>query len=236
MSEKMKILVTGGAGYIGSNTILELLKNENMEVISADNFRNSYPEVFGRIEKISGKKIGNYNIDLCDAAATRSIFEKEKNIAAVIHFAALKSVPESVAKPQLYYDNNNGSLKNILNCCETFNVRYFIFSSSCSVYGNIDRLPVNEETPLGKAESPYAETKQEGEKIVKAFAEKNATIKCVSLRYFNPVGAYPGGLNGEAPVKPPENLVPVITGTAIGKIKETVVSGKDHPTRDGTCI
>lgn len=237
MDEQIKVLVTGGAGYIGSHTLLELLGDNRFDVVSADNFLSSTSKTFDRIEAISGKRVANHTVDLCDAAATRALFEKEKNIGAVIHFAALKSVPGSVANPSQYYHNNNESLKNILDCCREFHVQYFIFSSSCSVYGNIhvEDLPVNERTPLRKAESPYAETKQKGEQMLTEFAEKNPGTKCVALRYFNPIGAHPSGLIGEIQERP-ENLVPVILATATGKIKETVISGNDHPTPDHTCI
>lgn len=235
MSIKKKILVTGGAGYIGSHTIIELLADPSLEIISADNFMRSTAKTFDRIKKITGKSIINHQVDLCDLNATEELFKKEKNIAAIIHFAALKSVPGSVKEPELYHHNNLESLKNILTCCVKYDVRQLIFSSSCSVYGNIEKLPVNEQTPLGKAQSPYAETKLLSENILKEFAKKNALIKCVSLRYFNPVGAHLSGLIGEIQF-PKENLVPVITAVAIGQLKEVVVSGNDHPTRDGTCI
>jgi UDP-glucose 4-epimerase len=229
------ILVTGGAGYIGSHTLIELL-NRNAVVISVDNFSNSSPAALDRIREITGKNVINHDIDLCDADAVAALFKNNPGITSIIHFAAFKSVPDSVADPERYYHNNNVSLKNLLDNCAGSAVRQFIFSSSCSVYGNISTLPVNETTPLGKAESPYAGTKQEGERMVKAFADKNKLIKLAALRYFNPVGAHPSGKNGESPVAPPQNLVPVITRTAIGKFRETVVFGNDYDTRDGTCI
>ena len=231
-----KILVTGGAGYIGSHTLIELLTRNDAEVISADNFSNSTPGVFDRVKEVTGRQVRNYNVDLCDASVVSTIFEKEKKIDAIIHFAAFKSVPDSVADPEKYFHNNNGSLRNMLDAAKEYGVKYFIFSSSCSVYGNISRLPVNELTPIGMAESPYAQTKQDGEQMLQRFAKQNTGIKCISLRYFNPVGAHPSGLNGESPLNPPQNLVPVITGVAIGKIKELVVYGNDYNTRDGTCI
>jgi len=235
MPEKKKILVTGGAGYIGSHTIIELLADPTLEIISCDNFIKSSSKTFDRIKKITGKSVLNYQIDLCDPAAAEELFKKEKNISAIIHFAALKSVPGSVADPELYHRNNITSMNTILSCCEKFNVNYFIFSSSCAVYGNIEKLPVNEQTPLGKAQSPYAETKLINENMLKESAKKNPNTKYVSLRYFNPVGAHLSGLIGEIQF-PKENLVPVITAVAIGQLKEVVVSGNDHPTRDGTCI
>ncbi len=232
----MKILVTGGAGYIGSHTILEILEQTTWDVISADNFLRSTPNTFERIKKISGKEIKNYNIDLCDLEKIRSLFIENKDIQGVIHFAALKSVPESVANPELYYSNNNDSLKNILACVKEFGIKNFIFSSSCSVYGNIKSLPVNENTPLEKTQSPYAETKVQGEKILLDFSKSNPTIKSIALRYFNPVGAHISGLTGEVPLGKPDNIVPAITQTAIGKLEQFNVFGNDYNTRDGSCI
>ena len=192
----MKILITGGAGFIGSHTILEVLERTPWEVISADNFLRSTPKTFERIKNISGKEISNHNVDLCDLEKTKRIFSENPDIAGVIHFAALKSVPESVANPELYFNNNNESLKNILTCIKEFGVKSFIFSSSCSVYGNIDKLPVNEETPQEKAQSPYAQTKQDGEKILAEFSKNNPDIHSIALRYFNPVGAHISGKIG----------------------------------------
>jgi UDP-glucose 4-epimerase len=236
MDSTKTILVTGGAGYIGSHTIIELLETTDYTIISADNYSNSGEDTFKRIEKITGKKVLNYNIDLCDPEATRSIFQKEKNIIGVIHFAAFKSVPESVANPQKYYRNNLFSLLNILDCCNEFNISGFIFSSSCSVYGNINNLPVKEDTPLGKAESPYAYTKQAGEEMVKDYARAFPKLNTIALRYFNPVGSHISGLIGESPLNKANNLVPIITNTAIGKLPQMTVFGKDYPTRDGTCV
>jgi UDP-glucose 4-epimerase len=227
-----KILVTGGAGYIGSHTIIELLDNTGFEVISADNFSNSTQKTFERIKEITGKTIKNYPIDLCDRNAVQKMFEENKDIEGIIHFAAFKSVPESVEKPLLYYHNNIVSLINIL----AYRIPHFIFSSSCSVYGNIEKLPVNEQTPLN-AISPYGYTKQAGERLIKDFAHSNNRVKTVLLRYFNPVGAHISGKIGEVPSdQRPTNLVPVITQTAIGKLKETTVFGDDYDTRDGSCI
>ncbi|MCE3278824.1 MAG: galE [Bacteroidetes bacterium] len=230
------IIVTGGAGYIGSHTIIELLMNTEYNVISVDNFSNSSKQTFERIKKITGKTIKNYNVDLCSLNDVKKIFKTEKEISGVIHFAAFKSVPESVANPYKYYSNNINSLLNILECCLLNNINSFIFSSSCSVYGNISKLPVQESTPLGKAESPYAYTKQIGEEILKNYAAINENFNSIALRYFNPVGAHESGLLGELPINKPNNLVPIITNTAIGKIKSMTVYGTDYPTRDGTCI
>ncbi len=236
MQSKNTILVTGGAGYIGSHTIIELVETTNFNVISVDNYSNSSATTFDRIEKITGKKINNYAIDCCDKNELAKVFEANKNIVGVIHFAAFKSVNESVLFPEKYYHNNINSLLTILDCCIKFNVKNFIFSSSCSVYGNISKLPVKETTPLGKAESPYAYTKQVGEEILKDYAVANKKLQTVALRYFNPVGAHSSGLIGESPINKPNNLVPIITNTAIGKNPEMTVFGKDYPTRDGTCI
>ena|ERR1700722_18246523 len=231
-----KILITGGAGYIGSHTIIEMLENTDWQPISADNFSNSSAVTFDRIKEITGKTVTNYAVDLCDAKATREIFEKNPDIAGIIHFAAFKSVPESVEKPLLYYHNNIESLVNVLACAKEFKVPHFIFSSSCSVYGDIEKLPVNESTPLSKAESPYGFTKQIGEEVLNNFAKTCSNIKTVALRYFNPVGAHRSGKIGEVPVQRPNNLVPMITQTAVGKQKEVIVFGDDYTTRDGTCI
>lgn len=234
--DRKKILVTGGAGYIGSHTIIELLSNPDYEVISVDNFSNSLPTIYERVEKITGRSFKTYEVDLCDRDVARKMFEENPDIAGVIHFAAFKSVPESVADPLKYYHNNFASLVNILECLRDFNITSFIFSSSCSVYGNIDKLPVNEDSPLNKAESPYAYTKQVGEVMIRDFANISPNISSMALRYFNPVGAHVSGELGELPINKPNNLVPVITQTAIGKIPQMTVFGDDYDTRDGTCI
>ncbi len=230
------VIVTGGAGYIGSHTIIELLENTNFNVISIDNFSNSEAITFERIKKITGKTVKNYTIDLCDPEKTESIFKSEKNIKAIIHFAAFKSVPESVTNPHKYYHNNINSLLNLLECCKKYNVNSFIFSSSCSVYGNIATLPVKENSPLGKAESPYAYTKQVGEEILKDYVNAYPQLQAIALRYFNPVGAHLSGLIGESPINKAANLFPIITQTAAGKLKEMTVYGKNYDTRDGSCI
>lgn len=233
MSKRKLILVTGGAGYIGSHTIIDLIENSDFDIISADNFCNSSEATFDRIEKITGKKINNYNIDLTDYKLTRSIFSKNK-IDGIIHFAALKSVPESVEKPEVYHFNNLKSLENLLQLSVKYGVKNFIFSSSCSVYGNIKELPVSETTPLNPVASPYAETKLLGEQLIEKYAESNV-LKTISLRYFNPVGAHMSGLNGED-CKKLTNLVPIICKTAIGKNDVLTIYGDNYETRDGTCI
>lgn len=228
-----KILVTGGCGYIGSHTIVDLL-DTGFEVISIDNNIRSKAETIDRIFSITGKKIKNYVIDLCDKEATRKVFT-ENQFDGIIHFAALKSVPESVQKPLLYYRNNINSLINLLELANEFGVNNFVFSSSCSVYGNTQQLPVTEETPFAKAESPYAHTKQMGEEIITALARKSNT-GFVLLRYFNPVGAHESGLLGEDTTDVITAVVPRITGTAIGKFPAFTVFGNDYDTRDGSCV
>ena len=232
----MKILITGGAGYIGSHTIIEILENTNWEVISIDNYSSSSEKTYQRIEKITGKKVTYYNIDLTNLSLTEKVFQENTDIAGIIHFAAFKSVPESVENPLMYYHNNLNSLINILKCQAKYNIPNLIFSSSCSVYGNLTELPVTETTPLNKPESPYAYTKQIGEKMVDDFIKTNANLKAISLRYFNPVGAHKSGLNGEVPIARPNNLVPYITQTAIGKLEQLTVYGGDYSTNDRTCI
>lgn len=236
MKNKRKVLVTGGAGYIGSHTIIELIENGGWEVISADNYSNSSVKTFERIMAITGKRIKNYAINLCDVNSTKRIFRENPAIEGIIHFAAFKSVPESVEKPLLYYHNNIVSLLNILTCCKEYGISNFIFSSSCSVYGDIKKLPVNENTPLNKAMSPYGFTKQIGEEVINGFTDVNKNIHAISLRYFNPVGAHPSALIGEVPIQQPNNLVPIITRTAAGLQKQMTVYGNTYKTRDGTCI
>ncbi|MBT30904.1 MAG: UDP-glucose 4-epimerase GalE [Thalassobius sp.] len=230
-----KILVTGGCGYIGSHTIIQIIRNTDFEVISVDNCLNSSEDTICRIEEITGKQVKNYNVDLRDREKTAAIFEENKDITGVIHFAALKAVGESVEKPGWYYDNNINSLLNILWCCEKYDVNNFIFSSSCSLYGNVSQLPVNEETPLMPTESPYAHTKKIGEEIIKNIIHVN-NVQTISLRYFNPVGGDHTGKNGENPISRPNNLVPFITQTAAGILPKLTVFGDTYNTRDGSCI
>lgn len=229
-----KILVTGGAGYIGSHTLVDLIQH-GFEVISIDNFSRSRPDSFDGVEKITGKRVKNYAIDLCQQEAVRSVFLEHKDIAGIIHFAAYKAVGESVEQPLLYYENNLYGLLNILRCIKEFNVRNFVFSSSCSVYGNVEHLPVTEDTPLAQPECAYAATKQMGEQIIKDYCRVHPS-NAILLRYFNPVGAHPSASIGEVPIDKPNNLVPVITQTAIGKLEKMYVWGSDYPTRDGSCI
>ncbi len=229
-----RIVVTGGCGYIGSHTIVDLIEN-GFEVLSIDNNSKSTETPLEGIEKITGKSVKNYQIDLTDFDATLDVFSRYDDIVGVIHFAAYKSVPESVGEPLEYYKNNLGSLLNILKACKKFNIKNIVFSSSCSVYGNTTDLPVSEKTPLGITESPYATTKHMGETICKDFS-KVADCQLILLRYFNPVGAHPSAQIGETPIGVPNNLVPFITQTAIGIRKELTVFGGDYDTRDGSCI
>ncbi len=230
------IIVTGGAGYIGSHTIIELLTQTNFNVVSIDNFSNSNADTFDRIETITGKRVKNLNVDICNFEALDHAISSVKNPVGVIHFAAHKSVPQSVHDPLAYYHNNLESLINMLRICKKLTISNFIFSSSCSVYGNVAKLPVTEETPFTRAESPYAETKQMGESIVSNFTKSETGFKSVLLRYFNPVGAHMSGLNGEYPRGRPDNLVPYITQTAAGILQKLTVFGNDYDTRDGSCI
>ncbi len=230
----MKVLVTGGCGYIGAHTIVDLI-NHGFDVVSVDSNIRSTTQLLDGIEKITGKKIHNYKVDLCNLEDTHAVFHENRDICGVIHFAALKTVPESVAEPLLYFHNNLTSLVNILKCIQEFKVPNFVFSSSCSVYGNTTALPVVEETPLGEAQSPYARTKQMGEQIIADYSKVNDT-QSILLRYFNPVGAHPSALIGELPLGKPDNLVPMITQTAIGKRPKMIVFGHDYDTRDGSCI
>lgn len=230
------IIITGGAGYIGSHTIIELLQQTDYEVLSIDNFSNSTPATFDRIESITGKQIKNLNVDLCNYEALEHALEKVKNPVGIIHFAAFKSVGDSVNMPLTYYHNNLESLINLLRISEKYTIKNFIFSSSCSVYGNVESLPVTENTPFAKAESPYAHTKQIGEDILINYVKSNPSFKTVLLRYFNPVGAHNTGLNGELSKDKPNNLVPFITQSAAGILPPLTVFGDDYETRDGSCI
>ncbi|MBK9658680.1 MAG: UDP-glucose 4-epimerase GalE [Chitinophagaceae bacterium] len=229
-----KILVTGGCGYIGSHTIVDLIEN-GYEVISVDNNSRSSDNVLKGIEQITGKKVKNYKVDLCNFDDTFAIFQENEDINGIIHFAAYKSVGESVKKPLMYFENNLTSLINVLKCVQEFQTPNFVFSSSCSVYGNPDEIPVTEKTVPKPAESPYGYTKQMGEQIVNEFA-KNSGTQSILLRYFNPAGAHPSIAIGEMPIGKPENLIPAITQTAIGRIPKMFVHGTDYPTRDGSCI
>lgn len=230
-----KVLVTGGCGYIGSHTIVDLIDN-GFEVISVDSNINSDLKPLESIKALTGKTVKNYTIDLCNLEKTKQLFAEQSDICGIIHFAALKSVGESVEKPLLYFQNNLNSLLNLLECAKIHQVNHFIFSSSCSVYGNAKDLPVTEDTAFEPAESPYARTKQIGEQILWDFARANKNMSIIPLRYFNPAGAHESALIGESPVNVSTNLVPVITEVAIGKREKLTVLGGDYETRDGSCI
>lgn len=229
-----KILVTGGTGYIGSHTIVDLIEN-GFDVISIDNFSRSTTIALAGIEKITGKKIKNYTVDLKNFDETQAVFQENPDIDGIIHFAAYKAVGESVEEPLRYYENNMFGLINLLKCVQEFSIPNFVFSSSCTVYGNPDAIPVTENSPIKPAESPYGATKQMGEVVIKDFTKAIPT-KTILLRYFNPVGAHPSCNIGELPVGKPQNLVPAITQTAIGKLPKMWVHGNDYPTKDGSCV
>jgi UDP-glucose 4-epimerase len=229
-----KILVTGGCGYIGAHTIVDLVEN-GYDVVCVDNNSRSNTKLLEGAEKILGKKIRNYKVDLCNYDETYAVLQENPDITGVIHFAAYKAVGESVERPLMYFENNLLSLINLLKCVQEFQIPHFVFSSSCTVYGNPDVVPVTEETPPKPAESPYGYTKQMGEQIVSETV-KNISTNAILLRYFNPVGAHPSGIIGELPVGRPQNLVPAITQTGIGKLPQMVVYGNDYDTRDGSCV
>jgi UDP-glucose 4-epimerase len=232
---KKKILVTGGTGYIGSHTSVELIE-EGFEVIIIDNLYNSEAGVIDRIHNITGVKPVFEVFDLCDKEKVDGFFSKNKDIAAVIHFAAYKAVGESVNKPLDYYRNNLVSLVNLLDAMKRNGIPNFVFSSSCTVYGQPEKLPVTENAPLQTATSPYGNTKQVGEAIIRDTTVSDKNIKAISLRYFNPIGAHPSALIGELPRGVPENLVPFITQTAYGLRDELKVFGDDYDTPDGSCV
>lgn len=233
-----KVIVTGGCGYIGAHTIVDLI-SKDYYVISIDDNSKSDPKILEGIQQITGKKVKNYQVDLKDKKALFEVLNKHKDAMGIIHFAAYKSVPESVEKPLKYYSNNLVGLTNLLEGVSKFEIPNVVFSSSCSVYGNVAKLPVSEDTPMGVAESPYARTKQMGEDIlrdyVKSFEGTNSkAVNVVLLRYFNPVGAHPSGIIGEIPLGVPNNLTPFITQTAIGIREKVTVFGNDYATRDGS--
>ena len=230
----MKILVTGGLGFIGSHTVVEL-QNEGFEVVAIDNLSNSSIDVLDGIERITQKKPLFENIDLRDKLAVQDFFKKHQDIAGVIHFAASKAVGESVENPLLYYENNINSLVYLLQELQKKPESYFIFSSSCTVYGQAEKMPITENAPVQQAVSPYGNTKQIGEEIITDVA-KVSNINSILLRYFNPIGAHDSAEIGELPIGVPQNLVPFITQTAYGLREKLAVFGNDYPTIDGTAV
>ena len=229
------VLVTGGTGYIGSHTCVELIES-GFQVVIADNLSNSDLSALSGIEKITGKKPFFEKVDLSDASETNEFFDKYPQISSIIHFAASKAVGESVQIPLTYYHNNLNSLINLLNNMIRREIPNIVFSSSCTVYGEPDSLPVNEEAPIKPATSPYGNTKQICEEILRDAIAVNKSLKGISLRYFNPIGAHPSALIGELPLGVPANLVPFITQTAIGLRDELKVFGDDYNTTDGSAI
>ena len=230
-----KILVTGGTGYIGSHTVVEL-QNNGYDVVIIDNLSNSRADVVDNIEKVSGVRPAFEQLDCLDLEGLDAMFTKHKGIKGIIHFAASKAVGESVQKPLLYYRNNLVSLINLLELMPKHGVEGIIFSSSCTVYGQPDILPVTEDAPIKKAESPYGNTKQINEEIIHDYVKSGAPINVILLRYFNPIGAHPTALLGELPNGVPQNLIPFLTQTAIGIREKLSVFGNDYNTPDGSCI
>ncbi|UKM64974.1 UDP-glucose 4-epimerase GalE [Flavobacteriaceae bacterium GSB9] len=230
-----KILVTGGLGFIGSHTVVEL-QNEGYNVVIIDDLSNSSENVLEGITAITGKKPVFEKLDLKDKSKVEAFFAKHNDVKGVIHFAASKAVGESVQEPLLYYENNIGTLVYILKELKKLPEASFIFSSSCTVYGQADELPITENAPVKQAESPYGNTKQIGEEIIRDTCKVTPNLKAIALRYFNPVGAHESAEIGELPIGVPQNLVPFITQTAIGIREQLSVFGDDYPTPDGTCI
>ncbi|MDC6350229.1 UDP-glucose 4-epimerase GalE [Zeaxanthinibacter sp. PT1] len=231
----MKILVTGGLGFIGSHTVVEL-QQAGFEVVIIDNCSNSSEDVLRGISAISGKTPEFVKMDLRDKSAVQEFFSKRGDISGVIHFAASKAVGESVENPLLYYENNLGTLVYLLQQLSAKDKANFIFSSSCTVYGQADQMPITEDAPVKPAESPYGNTKQIGEEIIRDSCKVYDHLNAISLRYFNPIGAHPSAEIGELPMGVPQNLVPFITQTGIGLREQLSVFGDDYPTEDGTCI
>ena len=234
---KQTILVTGGTGFIGSHTTVEL-QQAGYDVVIVDNLSNSNAEVVDGIEQITGIRPAFEKVDCCDKQALEAVFAKYKDIEGIIHFAASKAVGESVEKPLLYYRNNTVSLLNLLELMPVYGVKGFIFSSSCTVYGQPtkEHLPVTEDAPIQEASSTYGNTNQINEEIIRDYIHSGAPIKSVILRYFNPIGAHPSALIGELPNGVPNNLIPFVTQTAMGIRQELKIFGNDYDTPDGTCI
>jgi UDP-glucose 4-epimerase len=230
-----KILVTGGLGFIGSHTVVELQK-EGYEVVIIDNLSNASIDVLDGITAITGIKPLFEKLDLKDKQHVESFFKKHHDLKGIIHFAASKAVGESVQEPLMYYENNISTLVYILKELKQLSLANFIFSSSCTVYGQADELPITENAPIKVAESPYGNTKQIGEEIIRDTCKITPHLKAIALRYFNPIGAHESAKIGELPLGVPQNLVPFITQTAIGIREQLSVFGNDYPTPDGTCI
>lgn len=230
-----KILVTGGAGFIGTHTVIELI-NAGYDPVILDNFSNSKLFIIGRLEKIIGRRITVFRDDCANQVRVDRIFKEMGGFDGIIHFAALKAVGESMDEPLRYYRNNLGGILTILESAVRYQTPHFVFSSSCTVYGQPDKLPVRETTPQKDAECPYGDTKKISERMLEALVASRAKIKVISLRYFNPIGAHPSSLIGELPLGVPKNLVPFVTQAAAGIRKELVVHGDDYRTPDGTCI
>ncbi|HRV55829.1 MAG TPA: UDP-glucose 4-epimerase GalE, partial [Mangrovimonas sp.] len=231
----MKILVTGGLGFIGSHTVVEL-QEKGFEVVIVDDLSNSTIEVMEGITAITGKRPIFEKLDLKEKDKVEDFFRRHKDIVGVIHFAASKAVGESVEKPLLYYENNINTLVYMLKSVLNLDASNFIFSSSCTVYGQADTMPITESAPIKPAESPYGNTKQIGEEIIQDTCKVYSEFKATALRYFNPIGAHPSANIGELPIGVPQNLVPFITQTAAGIRQQLSVFGNDYPTPDGTCI
>ncbi len=231
----MKVLVTGGLGFIGSHTVVEL-QNEGYEVVIIDNCSNSSEEVLEGITKITGKTPLFEKIDLRDKPKVVDFFQRHQDIKGVIHFAASKAVGESVQIPLTYYENNIGTLVYLLQELQMKDDASFIFSSSCTVYGQADELPITESAPVKPAESPYGNTKQIGEEIIRDTCKVVPQLKAIALRYFNPIGAHESAEIGELPLGVPQNLVPFITQAGVGLRDQLAVFGDDYPTEDGTCV
>ena len=231
----MKILVTGGMGFIGSHTVVEL-QNEGFDVVIIDDLSNSTEKVLDGIVAITGKKPIFEKFDLKEKSKVQDFFKRHQDIAGVIHFAASKAVGESVEKPLLYYENNIGTLVYLLQELSKLEKSSFIFSSSCTVYGQADVMPITENAPVKEAESPYGNTKQMGEEIIRDTCKVEPKISAIALRYFNPMGAHPSAEIGELPIGVPQNLMPYVTQTGIGIREQLSVFGGDYPTEDGTCI
>tara|TARA_R110002050_G_scaffold196426_3_gene331428 strand:+ start:22161 stop:23177 length:1017 start_codon:yes stop_codon:yes gene_type:complete len=231
----MKVLVTGGLGFIGSHTVVEL-QNQGFEVVIIDDLSNSSEKVLEGIVAITGKKPEFKKIDLKEKSKVEDFFKRHTDIQGVIHFAASKAVGESVEKPLLYYENNIGTLVYLLKELSKKDKASFIFSSSCTVYGQADKMPITEDAPVKTAESPYGNTKQIGEEIIADTCKVVSSLNAIALRYFNPMGAHPSTEIGELPIGVPQNLVPFITQTGIGMREQLSVFGGDYPTTDGTCV